>query len=64
MTALWILGVLLYFVPWVVAAARKHNNSPAIFALNLMLGWTVVGWVAALVWACTDNVKKSTVVAA
>ena len=25
--------------------------------LNLFLGWTFVGWVGALVWAMTDNVK-------
>ena len=26
---------------------------PAIAVLNLFLGWTVMGWVAALVWAYT-----------
>jgi hypothetical protein len=25
----------------------------AIFALNLLLGWTLLGWFAALVWSLT-----------
>jgi len=30
-----------------------------LFALNLLLGWTVVGWVAALVWALTKDPAAS-----
>ena len=50
-----ILAILfvLYWVPTVVAALRKHHNVLAIGALNLFLGWTMIGWVAALVWALT-----------
>jgi Superinfection immunity protein len=33
--------------------------SPAIFALNLLLGWTFLGWVAALVWALTNSSVKT-----
>lgn len=42
---------LLYFSPTMVAAIRGHKNIVAIAALNIFLGWTIVGWVAALVWA-------------
>jgi hypothetical protein len=28
-----------------------------IFLLNLFLGWTVVGWVVALIWAITSEPK-------
>jgi hypothetical protein len=49
-----LIGTLvLYFLPAIVASRRKHHNSGAIFALNLLLGWTVLGWIVALVWACT-----------
>ncbi|MGH7947840.1 MAG: superinfection immunity protein, partial [Candidatus Binataceae bacterium] len=47
------LSVALYFVPSVIARAREHQNSGAIFVLNLLLGWTFLGWVIALVWAFT-----------
>jgi hypothetical protein len=44
----------LYFLPWVVAAARHHHNVMAIAVLNVLLGWTLLGWVIALVWAYTN----------
>ena len=43
----------LYFLPWIIAWRRRHHNTLAIFVLNFFLGWTIVGWVAALVWAVT-----------
>jgi len=48
---------VLYFFPSFVAKKRRHANSGAIWALNLFLGWTMLGWVAALVWSLTDNVR-------
>ena len=50
------IGGLLYFIPAIVAESRKHRNKSAILILNLLLGWTFLGWVIALVWAFTDNV--------
>lgn len=50
-----ILLIFAYLLPSVVAAKRRHNNEGAIVALNILLGWTVIGWVGALVWAMTDN---------
>ena len=43
--------VALYFLPSLIGS--KKRNAAAIFILNLLLGWTVVGWVVALVWALT-----------
>jgi uncharacterized membrane protein YqaE (UPF0057 family) len=50
-----LLAIMLaiYFIPAIVGSERGHHNSTAIFVLNLFLGWTLLGWVAALVWACT-----------
>ncbi len=52
-----ILGV--YFIPTIVAFGRGHRNTVAIVILNIFLGWTFLGWVAALVWACTNNREGS-----
>ena len=52
-----IIGLLIYFLPSVVA--RKKRNADAIFILNLFLGWTLIGWVAALVWAATNEPKAA-----
>ncbi len=52
--ALWIiLGLLGYFLPTFVAVKRGHHQTTAITVLNLLLGWTFIGWVASLVWALT-----------
>ena len=48
-----VLGFFLYFVPAVIAFGRGHHNAGAIFALNLLLGWTVLGWIAAFIWSLT-----------
>jgi hypothetical protein len=48
------VSIFVYMVPWMVARTRRHKNSGAIFALNLFMGWTLIGWVAALVWALTN----------
>ncbi len=45
------IGVALYFIPAIVASKRDHQNATAIGILNLLLGWTIIGWVGALVWA-------------
>ena len=52
-----MLFVLLvpYFAPTIIGAVRKTRNTFAIFALNLLLGWTVIGWIVALVWALTSD---------
>ena len=55
---LLILGILVpYFLPAIIASARNHHQRLAIFVLNLFLGWTFLGWLLALIWACTA-VKK------
>jgi hypothetical protein len=61
---LLILGILLgmYFLPSGVAAMRSHRQAIAIFMLNIFLGWTVIGWVGALVWACTNPAPPPTVI--
>ena len=41
----------LYFLPRIIALARGKRNGRAIFVLNLLLGWSFVGWVIALVWS-------------
>jgi len=44
-------GFIFYFLPSIIALARSKRNTLSIFLLNCFLGWTLVGWVVALVWA-------------
>jgi len=51
--------LLLYCLPIGVAALRKHNALLDIMVTNLWLGWTGIGWIVALIWACDTNVEAS-----
>lgn len=53
----WVLTVLTgcYFLPWAIAATRGKSDSGTIGWINGLLGWTLVGWVVALVMACTPH---------
>lgn len=46
-----IIGLTIYFTPSAIAFNRDHPQRTAILILNLFLGWTLVFWVIALVWA-------------
>ena len=47
-----LLLLALYPLPIGVATLRKHNAVLDIAITNLWLGWTIIGWVFALIWAC------------
>ena len=46
-----IISLLLYFLPAILG--RHKRDAAGIFLVNLLFGWTVIGWVIALIWACT-----------
>lgn len=45
--------ILLYCLPGIIASVRKHHNRAAIWVTTLLLGWTTLGWVIALIWSAT-----------
>jgi hypothetical protein len=47
----------IYFLPAIVAFGRHHRNGVAIFVLNLLAGWTGIGWLVAIVWAFTKPAR-------
>jgi Superinfection immunity protein len=47
--ALFVL--ILYFVPTIIAHMRDVKAYAKIFFVNLFLGWTLIGWIAALIWS-------------
>jgi ABC-type cobalamin transport system permease subunit len=53
-----IILLALYFLPVIIAMARKQRNTASILVVNVFLGWTLIGWVVALAWSLTDNTKK------
>ena len=60
----WVISIftLGYLLPTGISIGRKRTNTVAIFVLNLFLGWSIIGWVIALIWAVAADDKKIPVV--
>jgi len=61
----WFLFALMipYFLPTIIAVMRQKSNTGSIFALNLFLGWSLIGWVVSMIWALSsDDVRTQTVI--
>lgn len=52
-----VICAVFYFLPSMVAYQNKKDDIVAIVFLNVLVGWTFIGWVIALVWAFTKNKK-------
>ena len=46
----------LYFVPAILGWKKK--NRTGILLLNLLAGWTLIGWIAAIIWAIVDQAQN------
>lgn len=49
-----LIGAIMivpYFLPTIIAMMRGHHNKFPIFLVNLFFGWSLLGWVIALIWA-------------
>ena len=51
------LSTALYLFPTGLAMYRDCRAACRIAAVNLLLGWTVLGWVIALMWAAQGSVR-------
>jgi hypothetical protein len=52
MVSLLILTAL-YFLPSIIGKGKR--DAMGIFLVNLFLGWTLIGWVVAFLWACASD---------
>ena len=48
-----VITLVIYFIPTICASEKK--NFASIFALNVLLGWTIIGWIVALVWGLSKD---------
>ena len=55
----FIILIVLYFIPFIIATVRGVNNSMSVFFLNLFLGWTVVGFFVLIFYASLTNIKST-----
>lgn len=47
-------ALVVYFLPAIIAWNYRIRRSGAIFTLNLLLGWTFIGWAGAFVWSVAE----------
>lgn len=58
MFAMLAVAVIVYFLPLIIASQKKHPSAVAIAALNVLAGWTLIGWLFALVWSLSAVMTK------
>ncbi len=46
-----VAGIVLHFAPILICMYRGHPDTAAIAIINVFLGWTIVGWWVAIIWA-------------
>jgi hypothetical protein len=55
---LLVLAVLVYLLPTGLAMYRDCQSTAWIVMVNLLLGWTILGWFAAIGWAAGGKVRQ------
>lgn len=53
-----VTACLIYAVPIFIAVRGRSPRQNAILWLTLLLGWTVIGWLAALIWAASTAQRR------
>jgi len=48
-------ALAVHFLPTIIAGVRHARNFGWILVINLLLSWTVIGWIIALIWAIRDT---------
>ena len=53
--ALICLLLYLYFLPTIISHHYDSENKTWLFYLNLVTGWTCLGWLVAFFWAILEK---------
>ena len=59
----WEIGIMLlvpvslaiYLLPIIIAAAKHKRDMLGVVLLNVLAGWSLVGWIISLVWAFSPD---------
>lgn len=50
--------LFIYMLPTAVAMYRDCDSALWIMVVNVLLGWTIAGWIVALTWAYRCRIKS------
>jgi T4 superinfection immunity protein len=56
---LFVVGILVYFLPTGLAMYRDCKATAWIAVVNVLLGWTILGWFVALGWSAGGQIRES-----
>ena len=61
-TILMVLAiVVIYMLPTLIAFGREHPRRQDLAVVNILLGWTLIGWIAFFLWALLTQVEDQPV---
>lgn len=63
---MWILVsflilIPLYLLPTILALKNNHPNKVPIIVINILCGWSAIGWIVALVWCFIEPENRNLV---
>ena len=50
-----LILLVIYFIPTALAVYKKHDNINVIIIMNVLLGWSMIGWFVVMYWANTNT---------
>jgi len=54
--------IAVYVLPTIIASLRHHRSVMAIAVVNILLGWTFVGYLWALIWSLANHGNNTVVI--
>ena len=55
MMSFFLFVCAMYWLPTLIAVVRRTPSALGIAVVNFFMGWTVIGWIVALVWALASS---------
>jgi hypothetical protein len=52
-----LLIALIYMLPTLIAFGREHPRRHDIVVANILVGWTLIGWIVVFLWASLARVE-------
>jgi hypothetical protein len=62
MMSFFLFVCAMYWLPTLIAVIRRTPSALGIVVVNFFMGWTVIGWIVALVWALASNTSPHVIV--
>lgn len=57
-----LFALAIYLIPTIIAFARGHASKWGIGVLNIVLGWSLIFWIVALIWSLSNKGQSQTTI--